>query len=417
MTSLAVGRQSWAARLRRPHITRRTFRERAAFLAFIAPNFMLFGVFTFYPLLYNVYLSFTKWNMVSPVIPFVGVENCPRAQPTARRAQLLSRHHLLAHVHHGRGDRHRVDLAVAQTAGVGADPLARLVTLPALIACVMTGWSVHSMDISSQVPAASAAPARRVAIVGHRGAAGVAPENTLPAFQRGIDAGADAVELDVHLSKDGQLVVIHDPRVDRTTNGTGVVREMPLAEIKHLNAAARFKGAGDYGVLRVPTLQEVFDLIGRRAVQVVIEIKLDANGRRYPGIEERVIEVVRRNNAGGAVAVASFDFETLRRMQSLEPKIARQAVISTAYLSQMGMKQKGPADIAADLAALGVQAVGINKTFASTEMVTALKQAGLGVSAWTVNDFVEMWKLIDLGVESITTDRPDILVEKYRQGR
>lgn len=262
---------------------------------------------------------------------------------------------------------------------------------------------------------ATAAPQPRVAIVGHRGAAGIAPENTLSAFRRGIEAGADAIELDVHLSKDDQLVVIHDPRVDRTTNGSGVVREMTLTEIKRLDAAARFAGAGTYGVQRVPVLQEVFDLAGRR--RIFIEIKVDASGGRYPGIEERVIEVVRRNGADGTVTISSFDFDTLRRIRALAPQLTRQAVISTAYLSRMGLRGQGPPEIAADLVALGVQSVGINKTFVSPDLVTALKKAGLAVGAWTVNDFVEMWKLIDMGVDAIITDRPDVLIEKYREGR
>jgi glycerophosphoryl diester phosphodiesterase len=289
-------------------------------------------------------------------------------------------------------------------------------TQSALAVAAVIGGIVLSSDPRGPGSGAAGAPARKIIIVGHRGAAGVAPENTPAAFQRGIASGADAVELDVHLSKDDELVVIHDPRLDRTTNGSGLVRETTLAEIRRLNAAAKFTGAADYGVQRVPTLGEALELIAGR-VKVVIEIKVDARGRGYPGIEERVIETARRTGRLAEVSVASFDFDTLRRLRSLEPRVARQAVISTAYLSQMGMKGKGPADISADLAALGVQSVGVNKTFVSPEMVSALKAAGLGVSAWTVNDFVEMWKLIDMGVDAITTDRPDVLVEKYREGR
>ncbi|MEW5719037.1 MAG: glycerophosphodiester phosphodiesterase family protein [Chloroflexota bacterium] len=283
-------------------------------------------------------------------------------------------------------------------------------------------WAVGCATTETRPVAPPAAPPvallskNNIVFIGHRGAAGEAPENTLAAFRRGLEVGADAIELDVHLSKEDELVVIHDPRLDRTSDGTGLVRDLTLAEISRVNAAAKFKGGTDYGVQRIPTLQQVYDALGSRA-NIQVEIKVDAQGNRYPGIEQKVIEVVRRNNAVARTSIGSFDFPTLQEVQRLEPQLQRVAFISTAYLGKKGMRAQGPDEIAAELVAVGAQGVGVEKSYLAKPLITAFKQAGLIVGAWTVDDFVEMWNLIDLGVDMITTNRPNLLIEKYRQGR
>ncbi|MBM3131125.1 MAG: hypothetical protein FJ009_21185 [Chloroflexi bacterium] len=114
-------------------------------------------------------------------------------------------------------------------------------------ALVLSGCVPRSPAEPIAAPSATPQAARAILFVGHRGAAGEAPENTLAAFQRGLEVGVDVIELDVHLSRDDQLVVIHDPRLDRTTDGSGLVRDFPLADLRRVNAAARFKGASDFG--------------------------------------------------------------------------------------------------------------------------------------------------------------------------
>jgi glycerophosphoryl diester phosphodiesterase len=282
-----------------------------------------------------------------------------------------------------------------------------------ILLVMMTACSVS--PAAPATPAAAASPTAPAAtvkktlyIVGHRGAAGLAPENTLAAFQKGLDLGVDAVELDVHLSKDGELVVIHDPKLDRTTDGTGNVAAMTLAELKKYNAAANFKGSG-YGVQRIPTLQEVFSLVGKKA-HIHIEIKLDAEKNRYPGIEEKVLAVVQSNQALERTTISSFDFETVRTVAKLEPKIDRRLIVSTDYFRQMGLKGKGPADIAADLQAQGGKVVDVDKTYLSDYIITAIKNAGMDIAGWTVNDPEQMKKLAALGITMFTSDRPDLLL-------
>ena len=131
-------------------------------------------------------------------------------------------------------------------------------------------------------PTVTASSKGGIIFIGHRDAAGEAPENTLAAFQRGLDIGVDAVELDVHLSKDDELVVIHDPHIERISDGTGIVRDLMFADIRRVNAAAKFKGGIDYGAQRIPTLQEVYDLVATRG-KIHVEIKLGCAGQSLSG--------------------------------------------------------------------------------------------------------------------------------------
>lgn len=271
-------------------------------------------------------------------------------------------------------------------------------------------------SVPTSLPPSPVSSLSSVIIVGHRGAAGIAPENTLASFQKALDLGVTAIELDVHLSQDDELVVLHDPTLDRTTDGSGAVRNMPLAELKKLNASAKYKGQGIYAIQCIPTLQEVYDLVGKRA-QVYIEIKLATDNQRYPGIEQKVIEVVRKNNAVNSTRVSSFDFATVRQIQTLEPPIGREAIISTAYLRNIGLQGKGPVEIAADVAAQGARAVGVEKTYLSPALMSALKQAGLAVGVWTVDDPNDLWKFLDLQVDAVTTNRPDLMLVALKQGR
>lgn len=129
-------------------------------------------------------------------------------------------------------------------------------------------------------------------LVAHRGGAGLAPENTLAAFESGIAQKADLVEMDVHLSKDGQVVVMHDPDLTRTTDGSGNIADKTLAELKQLNDAAKYSGPGSYGRQEIPTLEEVVKLVNGR-VGLQVEIKVKADGSRYPGIEQKVVDILR----------------------------------------------------------------------------------------------------------------------------
>jgi len=247
----------------------------------------------------------------------------------------------------------------------------------------------------------------RVIKVAHRGGAGLAPENTLAAFKAGLEQGADALELDVHLSSDGELVVIHDPILARTTNATGEVGGKTLAELRKLDASARFFGL-PVGRQLIPTLQEVVDLAkGRASLQ--IEIKVRSDGSRYSGIESKVVETLRRSGMVDDAVVLSFDFPTLTAVKALEPRLRTCALISRAFLSEIG--KRGPAAVAAEMVELGVTSVGVERSWLSEPLYRELRSRGLGVGVWTVDDPEQMRKLASMGVDFITSNRPDLLRE------
>lgn len=266
-------------------------------------------------------------------------------------------------------------------------------------------------------PGRRATPPRAPALVAHRGGAGLAPENTLAAFRNGLAFAPDYLELDVHLSADGRLAVIHDPLLARTTDRTGRVADFSMAELAGFDAAARFFGPA-FGRQRIPSLEEVLDLVAGSddpKPMLQIEIKLRDDGLRYPGIEAALIELLRERDMIERSVVLCFDFPTLADVAALEPRLKRCALIGRAYMASVG--KRGPEAVAEEMAALGAEYVGVREDSLSRPLYEALRSRGLLIGAWTVNEEARMKELIKLGVDFITTDRPDLfrrLVPKER---
>ncbi|NLK14102.1 MAG: hypothetical protein GX313_05085 [Spirochaetales bacterium] len=245
--------------------------------------------------------------------------------------------------------------------------------------------------------------------VAHRGGALLAPENTIEAFQAGIASGADQLELDIHLSKDDMIIVMHDPTLQRTANRSGAIRDYTAAELKQFNAASAHQG---HSPLEIPTLKEVLDLVKDTDLELQIEIKVDKDGNRYEGIEERLIALLKEYELIDRSIVISFDFPTLARIQELQPSLRTGALVSKAYMSKIG--SKGPKAVAEGIKALQVDYIGINHTYLSPALHQELRNQELGIGAWTVNDEEAMKKIAALGVAFITSDRPDLLVATLR---
>jgi len=236
------------------------------------------------------------------------------------------------------------------------------------------------------------APGAPLLRVGHRGAKGHAPENTMISFMMGTDMGVSAVETDVHLSKDGEVVLIHDHTVDRTTNGHGFVKDMTLAELKKLDAGswydARFSGE------RIPTLTELLAWAKDR-VGVAIEIK---NGPiYYPGIAEKTIRLLREYRMERQVILISFDHFVLREAKQIAPEIA------TGILYVGGLVDA----VAAARAALA-DALHPNWAFVTPELVRTVHEVGLAISPWNPNDLPTLRMLSQMGVDSVGTDYPEL---------
>ena len=242
----------------------------------------------------------------------------------------------------------------------------------------------------------AAGPARP-RIAAHRGGAALWPENSLAAFRGALALGVDLIELDVHLTRDGEVVAIHDPTLDRTTAGAGPVSERSWAEVAAV-------ALSDAPAERVPRLRDVLELLGPPgAPGLLLEIKVDAGGARYPGIEEKVVRLLAETGLAARTTVMAFEWDTLERVRALAP-----ALRLTALLSRRGAERLGGVATAARLAAATASDLGIERTLLSPGAVAAARAAGLTVGVWTVNDPDELRAALASGVDYVTTDRPDL---------
>ncbi|UUV99509.1 glycerophosphodiester phosphodiesterase [Vagococcus luciliae] len=154
-----------------------------------------------------------------------------------------------------------------------------------------------------------------IKVIAHRGSKGTHPENTLPAFQEAIDIEADGIELDVQLTRDGQLVVIHDEKINRTTNAKGWVKDLTVAEIKELDAGSWF--AEEYKDTSIPTLEEVLNLLKHNRFSGLLNIELKTDRIEYLGIEQKVLRALEQADLSCTVVLSSFNRDTVRRLKAL----------------------------------------------------------------------------------------------------
>ncbi len=216
--------------------------------------------------------------------------------------------------------------------------------------------------------------------IGHRGAKAYEPENTLRSFGKAIELGVDAVELDVRRTKDGELVVIHDPSVDKTTNGKGLVSALTLKEIKGFVTE---KGE------RMPTLEEALDFLDRR-VTILIELK-------EVGFEGEVLNLIIPKELEGNVIIVSFNEDALRKVRELNN------VVETGLIY---VRHKNPIKTALELRANYLLPL---YRFAHTADVQKAHNNGLKVMVWTINTREEVLEYAKKGVDGIASDKPDIL--------
>jgi len=230
-----------------------------------------------------------------------------------------------------------------------------------------------------------------IRIFAHRGYSSAYPENTMIAFGKALEAGCDGIELDVQLSKDGELVVFHDESVDRTTDGSGLVRELRLAELRELDAGATF--AGGQGRNPIPSLAEYLDLVGGRDIVTNIEIKNAIY--RYPGIEERLATMVRERGMERRVIFSSFNHQSALLIKRLCPG-AEIAFIESSWLVGAG----------AYCSSAGADYLNPRHSFLTAENHEELRGHGIRAQAWTVDGIDELKRLARLGVDSVITNDP-----------
>jgi len=243
---------------------------------------------------------------------------------------------------------------------------------------------------------------QEILVVGHRGACGYEPENTFTSFDLAVKQGADILEFDVHLTKDGVPVVIHDDTLQRTTSGSGKVAQKSLAEIKTFNAAAKKAG---HSFEPIPTLEDVVVKYLDK-VRLMVEIKHGSNV--YKGIEEKVISVLERAHAIKQSEIISFDFDCIRRVRVLREDVST-GIIFVGKISDFTRLAKQ----------IGCSALHPSHDYVTSEdMRQARETTNLQIYVWTVNGLEEIQRLCNvLKPDGIVTNYPDRVSREVRKLR
>lgn len=254
--------------------------------------------------------------------------------------------------------------------------------------------------------------ASRPLVLAHRGGSAIGPENTLLALERGRAAGADGFEIDVRLSSDGDLVVIHDPTLDRTTNARGSVGSMTTAELGRVDAAHWFNPEQGYPLrgrgIGVPRLADALD----RFPDCVFIVELKEGNR---DAAHRVVEIVRAAGAIDRVMVGSFHRGALQHVRRLEPALPTGAATNETRLALYKSRLRLP------LGRTPYRAFQVPEAFGSTRIISpqfirTAHAAGVPVQVWTVDDEQDMRRLLEWGVDALITDRPGVALQVVRDG-
>jgi glycerophosphoryl diester phosphodiesterase len=243
-------------------------------------------------------------------------------------------------------------------------------------------------------------------VIAHRGDSAHRPENTLASFAGALEVGAAVVELDVQLTADGHVVVLHDPTLDRTTTGRGDVRRLTLADVRKASAGYPDRFGNAYAGERVPRFDEALALLRGRAT-VLVEIKAesvtdDAEG----GLEARVVEEVRRAGMVGEAAFISFDHRAVLRLQALAPEIARGRLFGRTTADE----------VVAHAREAGCDLVMPHKSQLTDVLAERAHAAGLKLATWVVDEPEELKALARFGLYGVGSNRPGVLLDAIADG-
>jgi len=228
----------------------------------------------------------------------------------------------------------------------------------------------------------------------HRGASAYAPENTLESFQKAVDMHADGVELDIQLTKDGQMVVVHDEQIDRMSNGHGWVKDYTLRELKAFNFNRTHP---EYESAEIPTLEEVYDLLKPTGLTINVELKTGI--WHYDGIEEQVLALTAEKGMEDRIIYSSFNHHTLVRLKEMNPDCRTGVLYSDEWI---GVPAYAKQTVHADYLHPALYHL------QDPQYETEAAKYGLAVHVWTVNDEAYMKMLVRRGIEAIITNKPDL---------
>jgi glycerophosphoryl diester phosphodiesterase len=250
-------------------------------------------------------------------------------------------------------------------------------------------------------------------VLAHRGGSALAPENTIAAFDRGLSLGADGLELDVRLSRDGIVVVHHDPTLERTTNLTGALADRTAGELAQADAGYRCRAADGYPfrghAIGVPTLDAVLHRYPN--VPIVIEMKVNT-----PELARATVDAVRRAGAIDRVCLGSFGLRVLREARRIEPAVATSAAREEVRWALYRSWCRWPVGPRPRTSYDGYQIPELSgrTRVVSPRFVHDAHDAGHGVQVWTVDREADATRLLDWGVDGLITDRPDVIVPLVR---
>jgi glycerophosphoryl diester phosphodiesterase len=289
--------------------------------------------------------------------------------------------------------------------------------LPIIFLIILVGLVLLTLVIPDAAASAYYRNIERPLVIAHQGGDGVRPGDTMVAFENAVNIGADVLEMDAHITSDGQIVLMHDEEVDRTTNGTGLVEDLTLDELKQLDAAYKwskddgntfpFRGQG----IQVPALEELFQTFPQ--MRYVIEIKLTQNP-----IDKPLCDLIRGHNMQDRVVVASFHDEAMQKFRAICPGVATSAsrgevtsfvLLGKIFLSGLVTPQYESIQPPYD------PAESKNIPIMTRRFVREAHAKNIAVEPWTVDDPELMRRYIEWGVDGIMTDRPDLMIEVLKQ--
>lgn len=236
----------------------------------------------------------------------------------------------------------------------------------------------------------------------HRGFSGKYPENTMLAFRKAVEAGADGIELDVQLTKDGEVVIIHDETIDRTTDGKGYVSDYTYEELSRFDASYIYKGKTEFN--KIPTLREYLEMI--KDTDLVTNIELKTGVKEYLGIEDKVWELIKEFKLEERVIISSFNHFSVMRMRELAPNL-KYGLLSETWIIDAGKYTY-------DLGIACYHPIQWNLT---PEVIKEVKRYGIEINTWTVNTEDRIRYMIENGIDIIIGNFPDLtkkILKEYK---
>ena len=226
----------------------------------------------------------------------------------------------------------------------------------------------------------------------HRGASGTMPENTMPSFEKAVKMGADGLELDIQLTKDDKIVVCHDEKIDRTSNGKGYLKDYTFAELRKFSFD---NGMKSFAGTKIPTIEEVFDLI--KDTEMTVNIELKTSKFAYDGIEEKILETVEKYGLNDRIIYSCFNHYTIKKIQELNPAARTAFLISDGFVEMPAYAAKHK-----------VEALHPSKYILQLpDFMEECEKEGVKVNAWTINREEDLRMCIDAGVNAVITNYPD----------